>query len=269
MSELRRERQRKRLMPDFGTKVVLNVRKHWLWIVLVLFGPEGIWQVIKRWAGEKFVDWLLETFGSLGIWLLSYKFGVLTFSLVGVVLWLVLISMRDTYVPRESLILDAEGKPYQIVKISRAWNLGLVVIAFLCVFFAGYGVADYYHSRSLLNEYPLGYVIFKDDYATTAVTPVEARRGLEQFSFDFRPVRIIENTPYTVSVRLPDILRNKKLIISGTTGGTRRVGHLGGAAVSDDKGKILEFADILAIEGTEITFLVGFQREPPEITPPQ
>jgi hypothetical protein len=115
----------------------------------------------------------------------------------------------------------------------------------------------------LLTKYPLGYVVFDVDYVTNAVTPYETRKGLEAYQFDFRPVRITQNTADRIAIRLPDLIKDKKLMITGAeTGGWKRVGNLGGFMGGDEKGGIMAWAEILAIKGSEITFLVGFERAP-------
>ena len=115
----------------------------------------------------------------------------------------------------------------------------------------------------LLTKYPLGYIIFEVDSVTKAVTPLEARQGLENYQFDFRPVGIVENTADRIAVRMPDLIKDKKVMATGAvTGGWKRVGNLGGASVGDAQGGVIEWAEILAIKGSEVTFLIGFDHAP-------
>lgn len=117
---------------------------------------------------------------------------------------------------------------------------------------------------ALLKRYPLGYVVFNLDYVTNAVTPFEARAGLGNFQYDFRPVRVLQNTDQRIAIQLPDLLKDGKLMLSGcNTGGIKRVGNLGGyGARSSDGFGVMVLGEILGINGSEITFLVGFQRPP-------
>jgi hypothetical protein len=117
---------------------------------------------------------------------------------------------------------------------------------------------------NLLQKYPLGYVIFEVDYVTNAVTPLETRKGVEEYQYDFRPVRVTRNTADRIVIRLPDLIKNKKVVVSGAeTGGVKRVGNLGGYVSQDNNGVgMMVLGEILTINGSEITFLVGFDRAP-------
>jgi hypothetical protein len=116
----------------------------------------------------------------------------------------------------------------------------------------------------LLKKYPLGYVVFNLDYVTNAVTPFQTRQGLERFQYDFRPVRVLRNTDDQIAIQLPDLIENKKVILTGNqTGGTKKVGNLGGYMAQNSTGVgVMVWGEILAIRGSEITFLVGFDRAP-------
>jgi hypothetical protein len=114
----------------------------------------------------------------------------------------------------------------------------------------------------LLEKYPLGYVIFDLDYVTSAVTPLETRKGLEAYQYDFRPVKVLENTNDRISIQLPDLIKDKKVILQGRTGGIKRVGNLGGYMAEADGVGVMVWGEILAIKESEITFLVGFERAP-------
>jgi hypothetical protein len=50
---------------------------------------------------------------------------------------------------------------------------------------------------------------------TGAVTPYETRGGLEAYAFDFRPVHVIENTATNVSMQLPGVFKDGKVLLSG------------------------------------------------------
>jgi len=116
----------------------------------------------------------------------------------------------------------------------------------------------------LLKKYPLGYVVFDVDFVTNAVTPLEARKGLEAYQYDFRPVRITQNTADRIAIRLPDLIKDKKLVLTGgETGGWKRVGNLGGYLAEDKNGVGVQvWGEILTIKGSEVTFLVGFDKAP-------
>lgn len=264
MSEMRREKQAKRTSLSYGTRFIVRVKKRWKWLLGIVLGSETVSEIFRIWLHGRAMDWLLEKFGSLGVWLLTYKFAGLTFSLFLVLLWLGWIALREGFAVRESAILDLNGNPHQVSGVSKSWSFGFVLVVITMLFFVGYGAYDYYRNRLYLNKYPLGYVIFSSDYMTSAVTPLETHRGLETYQFDFRPVRVTKNTDGQIEVRLPDILKDKKLVMTGIlTGGTKRLGEFGGGFTGDDKGTVFEWAEILAIKDSEITFLVGFQRAGP------
>lgn len=266
MSELRRRRQAQRALPDFQTKLIITLGKYWKQFLAVIGVPTGL-DIFREIARAKAGDWILErlgTLGSIGSWVATYPFALVTVGLAVAIVSLVVVASRNSDAHSESTILDSEGNPYHVPRVSKALTRGLAIVAVICVAFIGYGVYIYYRTTPLLEKYPLGYVVFTDDYLTGAVTPLEARRGFETYGFDFRPVRITQNTTDRIAIRLPDMLKDKKVMATGVeTGGWKRVGYLGGGAIGDDKGMIVELAEILAIKESEITFLVGFQRQGP------
>ena len=269
MSQLRREKQATRLASQklgLGSRVILIAYKKWKQILVFLGFSEGLKliQLLQEHTRIKFVDWALGRLGSFGAWLAGFHFAFLVLAVIVVILLLVVAAMRESLEPKESMILDSQEKPYQVQRIPSWWSATFSVIGTILALVFLYGAYDYYRTLPLLDKYPLGYVIFDADYVTSAVTPLETRRGLEAYQFDFRPVRIAQNTKDRITIRLPDLIKDKKLVATGVeTGGWKRVGNLGGAAIGDDKGTVFELAEILAIKDSEITFVVGFQRGAP------
>ncbi len=82
---------------------------------------------------------------------------------------------------------------------------------------------------------------------TGAVTPYEMRRGLEAYQFDFRPVHVIENTTTHVSMQLPDVFKDGKLLLSG-------------AMFSDGDGQVFILGRALEYRGNRMVWVIGFQR---------
>lgn len=113
----------------------------------------------------------------------------------------------------------------------------------------------------LLEKYPLGYVIYDVDYVTDAVTPLDVRKGLEAYQFDFRTVHVTA-VGNQIAVQLPDLIKDKQLVLKGNrTGGPKRVGDLGGYFMADKDGVGVQvWGEILAINGSDITFLVGLEK---------
>jgi len=113
--------------------------------------------------------------------------------------------------------------------------------------------------EKLLAIYPLGYVIFELDYENR-VFPYQSQSILDKYEINWSAVKFTVNTPTRVEIRLPDL----KLKDGGggvtdvRTGGTKKVGNLGGASV----GELTVWGEILAISDKGIVFLVGFERSP-------
>ncbi len=113
--------------------------------------------------------------------------------------------------------------------------------------------------EKLLAKYPLGYVIFDLDYENRVI-PYDSKTILEKYDLDWSVVRFTKNTLTQIEIRLPDArLKNGGAALSNAiTGGTKRVGNLGGFGIGD----LLVWGEILAITSKGIVFLVGFDRAP-------
>jgi hypothetical protein len=120
--------------------------------------------------------------------------------------------------------------------------------------------------ETYLLKYPLGYVIFEADRVTGAVTPFETRAGFESYQFDFRAVRVAQTSPGRIELHLPDVFKDGQQIVRAAgVAGPQQTGPFGlvGFGTYGQEG-IGEGAEILAINGSRITFLVGFRTvEPP------
>jgi hypothetical protein len=124
--------------------------------------------------------------------------------------------------------------------------------------------------KALLARYPLGYVVFGLD-SRNDVFPYQSQTLLEKYDVDWTGVGIVkpqcpipgipdamECGPNQISLRLPNIgIKGGPMVLTNiTTGGTRRVGPLGGAVVND-----LEMNSyILDIRAEGIVFLIGFNQ---------
>lgn len=98
---------------------------------------------------------------------------------------------------------------------------------------------------------------------TGAVTPYEMRRGLEAYQFDFRPVHVIENTTTHVSMQLPDVFKDGKLLLSGAViGGDKHSMNAwsSGAMFSDGDGQVFILGRALEYRGNRMVWVIGFQR---------
>jgi len=263
MSQQRREKQAERLAIPFRRRIILTAHKRWKQVAAFLTLSE-ILKLLQEHVRIRFVDWALGQLGSFGAWIAGFHFAFLVVAVIIAIFVLVATAVRESYTSEDSLIVDSKGTPYKIQVVPTRWGWWFSVASVICGLFIAYGAYDYYRTIPLLDKYPLGYVIFDTDYVTNAVTPFETRRGLEAYQFDFRPVRITQDTKDRIAIRLPDLIKDKKLMATGIeTGGWKRVGNLGGAYIGDDKGAVFEWAEILAIKDSEITFVVGFQRGAP------
>jgi len=264
MSKFSRKREMEEI-PPLGTRIITGIQRRTHWIGVCL-GTGVLLDILKHWIGGKAMDWLFNHFGVLGIFLLSYKFAILTLAIILVLLWLAWVALREANVPRESLLTDEHCRPLKVRQVSRGWAIWFSVGVTICILFVGYGVWDYYRSSFLLNTYPLGYVIFDMDTVTGAVAPSETRRGLEAYQFDFRPVRILENTPTHIAIELPDLLKNHQLILTGAgiSGDRATMQQFGaGYAFSDGEHQIMATGQVLRYEGERIVWILGFRRMAP------
>ncbi len=265
MSELRRERQAERLgraKPDFASRVIFHLQKHWKGF-LALIGVPSLLDLLKEHVRIKAVDWLLGKLGSIGVWILSYPPALISLGLAAAMLSLLYAAIRESRTSDESTLVDDEGKPYLVRRVSSSWTAGFATVVLLCLCFLGYGVHVYYRTQPLLNEYPLGYVIFDTDTVSGAVTPYETRRGLEAYQFDFRPVRILENTATRIAIELPDVLKDHKpLLTEAKIGGDKTTMRKFGAGYlfSDGSGQIMATGQVLRYEGDRIIWVLGFRR---------
>lgn len=79
---------------------------------------------------------------------------------------------------------------------------------------------------------------------------------------DWRVVHFTKNTPSEVELRLPDVWKDGKKLATGTTGGPRRVGNLGGMTFGDANEGVMEWAEIVSISDAGIEFAIGFTPRP-------
>jgi len=119
--------------------------------------------------------------------------------------------------------------------------------------------------RDLLKQFPLGYVTFETNAVTGAVTPLDSRRGLEAYEFDFTKVKILENTENDISIRLPDVLENGNVIMGAPIFRSNKLQALaygGGGMVGNDPHNLLMYdARVLRYSdnGDKIFWVFGFR----------
>lgn len=263
MSKFSRKRQMDEL-PSRGTRFITMLQKPIHWIGLCIgIGIAEVVDIFKHWIGGKAMDWIVDHFGSIGIFLFSYKFAVLTLAIVLGWLWLVWVALREAHISRESLLVDTRGQRLTKTLVSKKWAYGFLGVFALISACLVYGAFDFYRGSFLLNTYPLGYVIFDMDTVSGAVTPSEMRRGLEAYQFDFRPVRILEDTPTHIEIELPDVLKDHKLLLSGAKiGGDRATMQQFGAGYGfgDGDTQVMATGQVLRYEGDRIVWICGFRR---------
>jgi hypothetical protein len=130
-------------------------------------------------------------------------------------------------------------------------------------------ILDFLRSQNvqakLLQEYPLGYAIFDVDAVSGAVTPEEAHQGLEAFEFDFRPVKIVENTDNHITIQLPNLLKDGKLFLSDAqiSGDKRTMLQYGSGYMFNG---VLATGQVMQYNGSRTTWLFGLRRV---ATPPK
>lgn len=125
--------------------------------------------------------------------------------------------------------------------------------------------------QKLLAEYPLGYTIFDVNAVTGAVTPYQARQGLEHYEFDFRSVRIIENTSYRIVIQYPNVLKDGQLLLKAAVGsGDKNTMSMYGSGYvfSDGDLGVLASGRVLEYKGNQVFWVFGLRRVAP-LHPPQ
>jgi hypothetical protein len=265
MSDIRRQHQLERKTADFATKLFLVLQKDWKGF-LGLIGVPCFLGLLLNYVTGKAMDFVVENLfklGPLGKWIATYPLGLVTLGLIAALAWLIVAAIRESNVIEESDILDANGEPYAVRRVSKAWSRGFILTAVICIVIIGYGGYVYYRTIPLLEQYPLGYVIFDMDAVSGAVTPVETQKGLEAYQFDFRPVRILENTQSRIAIQLPNVLKNHTPLLTGAhVGGDRVTMHKFGAGYffSDGQDQIWAVGQVLRYEGERIVWVLGFQR---------
>ena len=119
--------------------------------------------------------------------------------------------------------------------------------------------------QEFLKLYPLGYTVFDVDFVTGSVTPEQAKQGLEAYEFDYRSVRIIENTPSQIRIQLPDVLKSHKLLLSkAVIGGDKKTMQTYGAGYGfyDSSTSILGIGRVLTYSGSTVVWIFGLQYGP-------
>jgi hypothetical protein len=118
---------------------------------------------------------------------------------------------------------------------------------------------DRFSKKSLLDKYPMGYVIFDVD-STDSVFPYK-KELVDKWEFNWDVVQISE-VKNDIAIRMPDITRKgaSHPLVSGISiGGEKKVGPFArGVGIFSD-GDIVLRAEILAIRNDGIVFLLGFQ----------
>jgi len=118
--------------------------------------------------------------------------------------------------------------------------------------------------RTLLQRFPLGFTTFSTNQVTGAVTPIQARAGLDSVSFDYSKVRVTQS-PNALSVQLPDIFRDGKPLQRNVKVTGLRDLLLTHAFVQSfgTPGDMTDCsAQILSFKGDEIIWVYGLSHEP-------
>jgi hypothetical protein len=253
--------------PAFRTqnKIVVAIRKRWKAIFFLLFGAQTLSQVLRGWIVGKFMDSLFAEMGSLGLWLLTYPFAILTLVLIGIIVWIARVVISEATSSYTSTILDPKGNPINVKNVPQKWTIGFTLSCLAIIVFLGYGIVTWYHAtpQALLEKYPLGYVMFRFDYQNE-VFPYENRQLLDDYNFDWNRIRIVKSMPNMIGVQIPnmhlaDLPRGIFQDISFFF--PKKVG-MGPTVFGDDKISLVE--ETLAVNGNGIVFLLGFKPSPPK-----
>jgi len=259
MSEIRRLNQVKRTIPTLSARVASIMQAHWRKLFSFI-GVPGLFDLTREFARGKTMEWIYQNSGTLGVWLASYKLAGFTVGMIIVILWVVVSVDREAR-QRESIILDHTGNPYQVRTVSKVWAKGTIAASCALVVFLIYGAYRLYvvTPQSLVEKYPLGYVVFDVDHTST-VFPYESK-GLDNWEFDWSTVRIVQDDKH-IGFTLPNIRSRGSAnwqIVNNQIGGVdKKVGPIfRGQRIWGDRVVALR-GEILAIRQNGIVLLLGF-----------
>jgi hypothetical protein len=262
LSERRELQQQIDSLPPAEIRILTTTSKHTKRLLIAALFPLSL-DLLKEWASGRVVEFFFDHLGIIGINLFRYKFAFLTLFLAVCLLWLVYVAFREGVIKKESVIRDLHGEPYTFQHVSLPWAMGFASFVLASLVVVGYGCYDYYKTADLLREFPLGYVIFDMDTVTGAVTPLEMRRGLEVYQFDFRPVKVIENSANRFRASMPEIYKDHKLLLSGgEIGGDKATmqAFSAGMMFQDGNDGVLVHGRALHYDGDRLTWVIGFTR---------
>jgi hypothetical protein len=118
--------------------------------------------------------------------------------------------------------------------------------------------------HKFLEQFPLGYVVFETDAVTGSFTPTGARQGLEAYAFNFQKAKVVENTQTKITIRLPDVMKNGKTILSGNDISGDKVTMMAYSAGSmftdDDNYMVFATARSLKYSGDRVMWIYGLRR---------
>jgi hypothetical protein len=141
VSTLRRENQQKRLaesQPNLSSRILFRVRQHWKWL-LGFIGVPGLLDLLKEHLRVKAMDWLFSKLGTVGTWVRNYPPALFSLGLAAALLWLASAAIRESLITSDSPILNHEGNPYQLKRLSAGWTAIFVVVVLACLSFLAYG----------------------------------------------------------------------------------------------------------------------------------
>lgn len=252
-------------MPSLGRRLCSSARASWKKICWVL-GISGGFDWWRDYGRAKLMDSIYIHLGSIGQWLLNYKWGVVTTAVTVVIGFLVISAILDSKKIRQSLIVDPFGSPYEYRNISPK-SLFLIIIAGLCAcVLLAFGAYSYYRTNSatLLRRYPLGYVLF-DLSKKEEVFPYSKSGDFSDFVLDWSVVNWHEESNGIIIVRMPDVYdRNGDLLIGNIgAGGSAKVGRFPqGAKHLAILGNTVIDGEILSIHENGIVFVLGMKNAP-------
>lgn len=264
VSEIRRERQAARMAPPSRMRRLVLCLGLWWKKILLFIGIGGVGDLIREFARAKAMDWLYSRLGSVGQWALSYKLALLTISAGAFIAISIIFVVREWSRTEDSSILNSKGIPYKLRGLSTKQAVWFVGPAILSILLVSYGTFRYYQTSvpSLLEKYPLGYVIFGVDSVNSVFPyPRHGYAFISNLEFDWSVVRIVEETPDHIRIRLPDIGNriNSSLFIGNTIGLPKKAGE---SFPILSLGGIDETGEIMAVRRNGTAFVIGFKRSP-------
>jgi hypothetical protein len=248
--------------PSVALRIAARVQKHWK-ALLAWIGVTCVWDLIREFVRGKAMDWLFSRLGSLGQWAVTYPFVFTTIAVAGVLLYIVVVVLREWTRQEESPVLDKYGNPFRHRALTTKQAFGFSGTTLVLIAILSYGMYRYYQTSitTLLDRYPLGYVIF-DASSEKEIFPYKARGELASWNVDWTRVNYRRVSGGMIHIDVPDIDIPHFVSFHGNDFLCHeKVGPICNQGLLMSDGRIEMDAEILKITAKGTVLLFGFRYE--------